>query len=61
MTRGAQAIDNASVVAALNQDFGHRSTEETLLFGVASTVASINYLHRNLARYMGVGAPRKLK
>ena len=38
--------------AALNQDFGHRSTEESLLFDVASTVASINYLHRNLARFM---------
>ena len=37
---------------ALNQDFGHRSKEESLLFDVASTVASINYLHRNLARCM---------
>jgi hypothetical protein len=38
--------------AALDQDFGHRSKEESLLFDVASTVASINYLHRNLARFM---------
>jgi coniferyl-aldehyde dehydrogenase len=38
--------------AALNQDFGHRSKEESLLFDVASTVSSINYLHGNLARFM---------
>lgn len=38
--------------AALNQDFGHRSKEESLLLDVASTVASINYLHRNLRRFM---------
>ena len=38
--------------AALNQDFGHRSKEESLLFDVASTVASINYLDRNVGRFM---------
>jgi coniferyl-aldehyde dehydrogenase len=38
--------------AALNQDFGHRSREESLLLDVASTVSSINYLHRNLACFM---------
>ena len=38
--------------AALNQDFGHRSKEESLLFDVASTVASINYLYRNVGRFM---------
>jgi coniferyl-aldehyde dehydrogenase len=41
--------------AALDQDFGHRSKEESLLLDVASTVASINYLHRNLARFMRPG------
>jgi coniferyl-aldehyde dehydrogenase len=41
--------------AALDRDFGHRSKEESLLFDVASTVASINYLHRNLARFMHPG------
>jgi coniferyl-aldehyde dehydrogenase len=39
-------------VAALNADCGPRSREETLLFDVGSTVSSINYLNRNLARWM---------
>jgi coniferyl-aldehyde dehydrogenase len=39
-------------VTALNADFGHRSREETLLFDVGSTVGGINYLLRNVARWM---------
>jgi coniferyl-aldehyde dehydrogenase len=39
-------------VAALDADFGHRSREETMLFDVGSTVGGINYLLRNLARWM---------
>src|SRR5262245_47806697 len=39
-------------VTALNADFGHRSREETLLFDVGSTVGGINYLFRNVARWM---------
>ena len=39
-------------VTALNADFGHRSREETLLFDVGSTVGGINYLLRNVARWI---------
>jgi coniferyl-aldehyde dehydrogenase len=39
-------------VAAINTDFGHRSRQETSLFDLASVVEGINFLHRNLRRWM---------
>jgi coniferyl-aldehyde dehydrogenase len=39
-------------VAAINTDFGHRSPQETSLFDLASVAEGINYLHRNLRRWM---------
>jgi coniferyl-aldehyde dehydrogenase len=39
-------------VAAINADFGHRSRQETSLFDLASVVEGINYLHRNLRRWV---------
>jgi coniferyl-aldehyde dehydrogenase len=39
-------------VATINTDFGHRSRQETLLFDLASVVEGINFLHRNLRRWM---------
>ena len=39
-------------VAVINTDFGHRSRQETLLFDLASVVKGINFLHRNLRRWM---------
>lgn len=39
-------------VAALNADFGHRATQETVLLDLGSTVDTIKYLHRNLRRWM---------
>jgi coniferyl-aldehyde dehydrogenase len=39
-------------VASLDADFGHRSRQESLLLDVGSTVGAINYLHRNLRRFM---------
>ncbi len=40
------------VIDALNQDFGHRSREETLIAEVASTVAHIEFVSRHLASWM---------
>jgi coniferyl-aldehyde dehydrogenase len=39
-------------VAALNTDFGYRSTQETLLLDLGSTIGTIKYLHHNLRRWM---------
>ena len=39
-------------VAALNADFGHRARQESLMLDVGTTVGAINYLHRNLRRFM---------
>jgi coniferyl-aldehyde dehydrogenase len=39
-------------VAAINTDFGHRSRQETTLFDLASVIDGINYLRRNLRRWM---------
>jgi len=39
-------------VIAINSDFGHRSRQETSLFDLASVVEGINYLNRNLRRWM---------
>src|SRR5262249_54558341 len=39
-------------VAAINRDFGHRSRQETILFDLAWVVDGINYLRRNLRRWM---------
>jgi coniferyl-aldehyde dehydrogenase len=39
-------------VAVVNSDFGHRSRQETLLFDLVSVVDGINYLCRNLRRWV---------
>jgi coniferyl-aldehyde dehydrogenase len=39
-------------ITAINADFGHRSRHETSLLDLASVVGGINYLRRNLARWM---------
>jgi coniferyl-aldehyde dehydrogenase len=39
-------------VAALDADFGHRARQESLMLDVGSTIGAINYLHRNLRRFM---------
>ena len=39
-------------VAALDHDFGHRARQETLLLDIGSAIATINYLHGNLRRFM---------
>jgi coniferyl-aldehyde dehydrogenase len=38
--------------AAINTDFGHRSRQETSLFDLASVVEGINFMRRNLRRWM---------
>jgi coniferyl-aldehyde dehydrogenase len=50
--KGAILVHEEDFVRALNADFGHRSREETLMFDVRSTVSTINYLRRNLSRWM---------
>ncbi|MGB1557220.1 MAG: aldehyde dehydrogenase family protein, partial [Oceanococcaceae bacterium] len=40
------------IVEALMRDFGHRSREETLIAEIASTVAHIEYVSKNLANWM---------
>ena len=39
-------------VAALDDDFGHRARQETLLLDIGSVIATIKYLHSNLRRFM---------
>ena len=39
-------------VTALDQDFGHRARQETLLLDIGSVVETIKYLHSNLRRFM---------
>jgi coniferyl-aldehyde dehydrogenase len=39
-------------VRALDADFGHRAAQETLLYELGVVIASVNYLHRHLARWM---------
>lgn len=39
-------------VAALNADFGHRARQETILLDLGSTVDTIEYLYRNLRRWI---------
>ena len=39
-------------VAAINADFGHRSRQETSLLDLSTVAEGINYLHRNLGRWV---------
>jgi coniferyl-aldehyde dehydrogenase len=39
-------------VAALDADFGHRARQESLMLDLGTTVGAINYLHKNLRRFM---------
>jgi coniferyl-aldehyde dehydrogenase len=50
--KGTILAHEEDFVSALNADFGHRSSEETLMFDVGSTVGTINYLLRNLSSWM---------
>ena len=40
------------IEAAVNADFGHRSRHETAIMDVVSVILGIDYLHRNLRRFM---------
>src|SRR5208282_5090593 len=42
----------AEIEAALKVDFGHRSTHETTILEMMPVVQGINYLSRNLRRWM---------
>jgi coniferyl-aldehyde dehydrogenase len=41
-----------AIEAAIDSDFGHRSRHETAIMEIFSVVAGIDYLHRNLRRFM---------
>jgi coniferyl-aldehyde dehydrogenase len=42
----------AEIETALSMDFGHRSSHETVVAEIMMVVHGINYLHRNLRRWM---------
>ena len=50
--RAAVTSRRAAIEAALDADFGHRSRHETALMEVMPLVTGIDYLHRNLRRFM---------
>jgi coniferyl-aldehyde dehydrogenase len=50
--RAAILARRNEIEAALNADFGHRSRHETAIMDVVSVVLGIDYLHRNLRRFM---------
>jgi len=50
--RGAILAHRIGIEAALNADFGHRSRHETAIMDVMSVILGIDYLHRNLRRFM---------
>jgi coniferyl-aldehyde dehydrogenase len=50
--RTAIVARRIEIEAALNADFGHRSRHETAIMDVMSVVLGIDYLHRNLRRFM---------
>ncbi|CAA0111368.1 Coniferyl aldehyde dehydrogenase [Zhongshania aliphaticivorans] len=46
-------LDNRdAIIAALHEDFGHRSADETRIAEISSTVAHIRYARKNLAKWM---------
>jgi coniferyl-aldehyde dehydrogenase len=50
--RAAILARRVEIEAALNADFGHRSRHETAIMDVMSVILGIDYLHRNLRRFM---------
>ncbi len=50
--RAAVLARQNGIEAALNADFGHRSRHETAIMDVVSVILGIDYLHRNLRRFM---------
>jgi coniferyl-aldehyde dehydrogenase len=50
--RAAVLARRSEIERALNADFGHRSRHETATLEMVSVVLSIDYLHRNLHRFM---------
>jgi coniferyl-aldehyde dehydrogenase len=50
--RAAILARRPEIEAALNADFGHRSRHETAIMDVMSVILGIDYLHRNLRRFM---------
>jgi coniferyl-aldehyde dehydrogenase len=50
--RAAILARRAAIENALNADFGHRSRHETAMLELVSLVQGIDYLHRNLRRFM---------
>jgi coniferyl-aldehyde dehydrogenase len=50
--RAAILARRNEIEAALNADFGHRSRHETAIMDVMSVVLGIDYLNRNLRRFM---------
>lgn len=54
LSRLKQALlDNRDgFVGAIDSDFGHRSRQETSLLELVPLISGIDYLHRNLARFM---------
>jgi Aldehyde dehydrogenase family len=50
--RAAILARRNDIEAVLNADFGHRSRHETAIMDVVSVILGIDYLHRNLRRFM---------
>jgi coniferyl-aldehyde dehydrogenase len=50
--RSAIVARRSEIEAAVNADFGHRSRHETAIMEIASLRLGIDYLHRNLPRFM---------
>ncbi|HEY6633915.1 MAG TPA: aldehyde dehydrogenase family protein, partial [Rhizobiaceae bacterium] len=50
--KAALLAHRVEIESALDRDFGHRSRYETAMIEVATPVQGIDYLHRNLRRFM---------
>jgi coniferyl-aldehyde dehydrogenase len=50
--RAAVIAQRPAIEAALNADFGHRSRHETAMMEIMALIMGIDYLHRNLRRFM---------
>lgn len=50
--RVAVIAQRPGIEAALNADFGHRSRHETAMMEIMTLIMGIDYLHRNLRRFM---------
>jgi len=50
--RGAILARRSDIENVLNADFGHRSRHETAIMEIVALIQGIDYLHRNLRRFM---------